>query len=190
MKIITLVLWVCIGIRPVAAQLPKIKHTEKIPYNSCLTPEAAMTNAWNWFDNHTRLAVDAKEAKLRNQLGLFKGLGTFQYISKVASGNDYSKGTVYYTIYLHIHDSEGTYTFEITDFVHHGRVSFNALTMDGKYPYKVNGDKMWHNMVWKDLKQQVDQHTRQEIESLKASMQASSVLTRSKKGPVVIVVNN
>jgi|GEM_PF-6454213 len=174
----------------VVAQSPKLKYTEKLCYNSRLTPEGALINAWNWFDNHTKLEVDTKEARIRSEQGILKGVSSFQYISKVASGNDYSKGTVYYTVYMRIHDTEGAYTYVVTDFVHHARVSLNALTTDERYPYKVIGDKMWHNMVWKDIKQQVDQHAKEQIESLKTAMRAPSVISRPKKGPVVIVVNN
>lgn len=106
---------------PAFGQSAKLVYTEKLPYNSRLTPEAAMTNAWNWFDNNTKLDPNEKEAKIRNAQGVFKGISSFQYVSKVASGNEYSKGTIYYTVRLRIHDTEGAYTYEITNFSHQAR---------------------------------------------------------------------
>lgn len=190
MKIFTTIALVLLSVASAWAQLPKVKYTDKLAYNAHLTPDAAVTNAWNWFDNHTKRPVDAQESKMRNEQGIFKGVAAFPYVSKVASGNEYSKGTIYYTVSLRIHDGNREYTYEITDFTHQARFSLNALTTAEKYPYRVNGDKMWHNMVWKDIKQQVDQHAKELIGSLKEAMLAPSVITQAKKGPVVIVVNN
>jgi hypothetical protein len=190
MKIFTSLVWLLICAVPVVAQSSKVTFTEKVAYNTSLTPNAAVTNAWNWFDNYTKVATDAKEAKLRNERGMFTGVSSFRYVSNVASGNDYSRGTIYYTIRLKINEADGSYTYEITDFAHQARVSLNAITTDEKYPYKVSGDKMWHNMVWKDIKQQINQHAKELATSLKASMQAPSVISHAKKGPVIIVVKN
>ncbi len=184
---------VCLaGMLTVWAQLPKLNYTERIPYHSRLTPNAAVTNAWSWFDSYTKATPTAKESQLRSEKGIFKGVSSFQYVSKVASGNDYSKGTIYYTIYLKINESDGTYTYEITDFVHQARASLGTITQDAKYPYYVNGDKMWHNMVWKDIREQIAIHTRELSESLKTAMNSpsSSSVKKQTKGPVVIIVKN
>lgn len=175
---------------PAFCQSAKLKYSEKLPYNTRLTPDAAVTNAWNWFDNNTKVDPTEKEAKIRNQQGMFKGVSSFQYVSKVASGNEYSKGTVYYTVRLLIHDTNGAYVYEIGDFKHQARFSLGAITTDDKYPYHVQGDKMWHNMVWKDIRQQVEQHAKELAASLKAAMQAPSVIAHNGKGPKVIIVRN
>lgn len=190
MKIFTSTVVMLFCVASVWAQLPKVRYTDTLVYNARLTPDAAVTNAWNWFDNHTKHPVDAQEAKMRNEQGIFKGIGAFQYVSKVVSGNEYSKGTIFYVVALRIHEGDKQYSYEITNFTHQARVSLNALTTADKYPYRVEGDKMWHNMVWKDMKQQVDQHAKELVESLNAAMLAPSVVTQAKKGPVVIVVNN
>ena len=191
MKLFTPLLFLLISIAvPAAAQSAKLKYADQVKYNASLTPNAAVTNAWNWYDNYTKAETNDQESKRRNGQGLFKGISSFKYVSNVASGNEYSKGTIYYTVYLKINEGDGTYTYEITDFVHQGRFSLNAITTDEKYPYKVNGDKMWHNMVWKDIKQQIAQHVKELSETLKNSMQAPSVISQAKKGPVIIVVKN
>ena len=175
---------------PAFCQSAKLTYTEKLPYNNRLTPDAAVTNAWNWFDNNTKVDPKEKEAKIRNQQGVFKGISSFQYVSKVASGNEYSKGTIYYTVRMLIHDTDGAYTYEISNFSHQARFSLRLLTTDTKYPYHVDGDKMWHNMVWKDIRQQVDQHAKELAASLKAAMQAPSVIAQNGRGPKVIIVRN
>ena len=188
-KFTLLVLFCCASLLS-QAQTTRLAYKEKHNYNNRLTPEAAMTNAWRWFDANTHTTPDAAEAKMRDAHGIFKGVGSFPFVSKVASGNDFSRGTVFFTVYLRVHDTEGAYTFIITDIAHQGRVSLNALTTDAKYPYRVEGDRMWHNMVWKDLREQAEQHVKQLAASLTAAMETPSVISQRGKAPKIIVVNN
>lgn len=124
------------------------------------------SRAWNWFEsiNQSNPAF-MKEANKR--LGRFTGTNHFTFNSKISGGSDYVKGKIYYSLQVYV-DNE-YFVYELSDFTHLARISFNIITTDYHYPYKLAANKEWHDRVWQEMKEQ-------------SRREAVAVLVRLKEG--------
>ncbi len=169
-----MIVWTALllGSFPVKAQVRKLTYADTLQYHK-LTPDAAIIAVQQWYNAYTSDTPTSAEQQQRKQLGNFTGTSAFKYVSKVASGNEYTRGTIYFTMKVKVNE-DNTYSYELSNFTHQARISFNLLTTREQCPYKLAGDKLWQNMVWKDIKEQIRQKMLPVIAELTAAMQTQN----------------
>lgn len=154
------------------AQPKKLSFSEQLSFGK-ITPSAAATGIGQWFDTYSKVTPDEAELN-RRQNGIFSGVSSLKYISKVSSGSDFTRGTIYFNIKTTI-NGDGTYRYEVSNFIHQARVSFNLITTDVSCPHRLTtGDKMWQNLVWKDIQEQIKQAVEPMVQALKEGVQQQS----------------
>ncbi|MDJ1479080.1 DUF4468 domain-containing protein [Cytophagaceae bacterium YF14B1] len=151
-------------------QYPKYTFSDTVRMTN-VPQEELYARAWNWFNEQTKTDINFFE-EANKRYGRFTGTSKIPFQSKIAAGNDYVKGKIYFMVRIFVH--EGYYIYEFTDFVHQGRLTFNTITTAPKYPYRPMADKDWHNMVWEEMKVTVKDHIYPMVGSLRASMQKES----------------
>ncbi len=125
------------------------------------------SRAWRWFSEASQKVPSLlEEANKRD--GRFTGTSSVNFESKLNGGSDYVKGRIYYNFTVFVED--GFYTYELTDFTHVARISFNTLTIHPRYPYRTVANEEWHTLVWQEMKDKITAELKPMIESLQAGM--------------------
>lgn len=149
---------------------PKYTFTDTVRMKD-IPQEELYARAWGWFNEQSK--TDAKFFEEANKrYGRFTGTSSIVFQSKTKGGSDFVKGKIYFLVRVYVQDDY--YVYEITDFVHQGRITFNTLTNAPKYPYRPIANQEWHNMVWEEMKVTVKDNVYPLIGSLRASMQKES----------------
>jgi hypothetical protein len=169
-KLFTFLFWLGL-LNPAIAQAPKFTFKETVSFGQ-MTPDEVSTCAWRWFNQNDKASPGTAEINNR-QSGKFSGTSALRFVSTIPSGNDFTRGTIYYSLKLTINDDR-TYTYELSDFTHQARTSFNLITTDANYPYRITADRTWHNQVWNDIKSQINSAMEPLITDLKTAMQKNS----------------
>ncbi len=126
------------------------------------------SRSWRWFEEVAKTNPSLlKEANKR--WGRFTGTPYFTFISKLNGGSDYVKGKIYYSMRVYVENEY--YICEFTDFTHLARISFNTITTHSDYPYRVVVNKEWHDLVWREMKEQSQKEAAAWFTSLKGAME-------------------
>jgi hypothetical protein len=125
------------------------------------------SRAWRWFSDAARNVPSLLEEANR-RYGRFSGTASLPFSTRQGGGNEYVKGRIYFNFTVRVED--GFYTYEVTDFTHVARLSFNTLTTHDRYPYRAVADEEWHSLVWQEMKDKVNAELEPMVESLKAAM--------------------
>lgn len=77
------------------------------------------------------------------------------YESTINAANDLTKGFILYDFKIVATNNGFQYT--LTNFRHEAKIKFHTLTTAHAFPYKINVvEKPWYDLVWKDIKHQLD----------------------------------
>ncbi len=125
------------------------------------------SRAWRWFSDAARNVPSLLEEANR-RYGRFTGTASLPFSTRQGGGNENVKGRIYFNLTVQVED--GFYTYEVTDFTHVARLSFNVLTTHPRYPYRTVADEEWHSLVWQEMKDKVNAELKPMVESLKATM--------------------
>jgi|GEM_PF-3564995 len=125
------------------------------------------SRAWRWFSDASRNVPSLLEEANR-RYGRFTGTASLPFSTRQGGGSEYVKGRIYFNFTVRVED--GFYTYELTDFTHVARLSFNTLTTHDRYPYRTAADAEWHSRVWQEMKAKVITELKPMVESLKAAM--------------------
>jgi hypothetical protein len=155
---------------PVPSQVPaahlKYALRDTIPMGDAPRDEL-YSRAWRWFSDAARNVPSLLEEANR-RYGRFTGTASLPFSTRQGGGNEYVKGRIYFNFIVRVED--GFYTYEVTDFTHVARLSFNILTIHPRYPYRTVADEEWHSLVWQEMKDKVNAELKPMVESLKAAM--------------------
>ncbi len=114
------------------------------------------------------------------------------YDSKIHAANDLTKGYIVYDFKIVATDKG--FQYKLTNFRHEAKIKFHTLTTAHSFPYKINVvEKPWYDMVWKDIKRQLDDQMPKMINTLKDATEKlvySAVLDeKSRETSVYQIVN-
>lgn len=160
----------------VVAQAPNLSQTpaahlkyalrDTIPLGDAPRDEL-YSRAWRWFREASQNVPSLLEEANR-RYGRFTGTASLPFTTRQRGGNEYVKGRIYFNFIVRVED--GYYTYEVTDFTHVARLSFNILTTHPRYPYRTVADEEWHSLVWQEMKDKVNTELKPMVESLEAAM--------------------
>jgi len=125
------------------------------------------SRAWRWFSEVSQKVPSLLE-EANKRYGRFSGTASLTFTSKRGGGGDYVKGRIYYNFTVHV--DEGFYAYEVTDFTHVGRISFNTITTHDQYPYRTAANPEWHSLVWQEMKNTITAELTPMVRSLVAGM--------------------
>ncbi len=94
------------------------------------------------------------------------GTSFLRYDSNVPAASDITHGSVMYDFEITVSDNGITYLF--TNFRHEGKIKFHAITDANAFPHKIQTvEKPWYDLVWRDIKQQLNQQIPPMLETLR-----------------------
>jgi hypothetical protein len=125
------------------------------------------SRAWRWFKEASQNVPSLLEEANR-RYGRFTGTASLPFSTRQGGGHEYVKGRIFFNFTVRVED--GFYTYEVTDFTHVARLSFNVLTTHPGYPYRAVADEAWHSLVWQEMKDKVNAELAPMVESLKTAM--------------------
>ncbi len=125
------------------------------------------SRAWRWFKEASQNVPSLLEEANR-RYGRFTGTASLPFSTRQGGSNEYVKGRIFFNFTVRVED--GFYTYEVTDFTHVARLSFNVLTTHPRYPYRAVADEAWHSLVWQEMKDKVNGELAPMVESLKTAM--------------------
>jgi hypothetical protein len=145
---------------------PKYALRDTIPMGDAPRDEL-YSRAWRWFKEASQNVPSLLEEANR-RYGRFTGTASLPFSTRQGGGNEYVKGRIFFNFTVRVED--GFYTYEVTDFTHVARLSFNVLTTHPRYPYRAVADESWHSLVWQEMKDKVNAELAPMVESLKTAM--------------------
>ena len=125
------------------------------------------SRAWRWFKEASQNVPSLLEEANR-RYGRFTGTASLPFSTRQGGGNEFVKGRIFFNFTVRVED--GFYTYEVTDFTHVARLSFNVLTTHPEYPYRAVADEAWHSLVWQEMKDKVNAELTPMVENLKTAM--------------------
>jgi hypothetical protein len=125
------------------------------------------SRAWRWFKEASQNVPSLLEEANR-RYGRFTGTASLPFSTRQGGGQEYVKGRIFFNFTVRVED--GFYIYELTDFTHVARLSFNVLTTHPGYPYRAVADEAWHSLVWQEMKDKVNAELAPMVESLKSAM--------------------
>ncbi len=109
--------------------------------------------------------------------GELKGTSFLRYTSHVNAASDLTQGYILYD--FKITATENGFHYVMTNFRHEARIKFHTLTNYPCFPYKINTvEKPWYDLVWKDLKAQINQHIPKMIATMKEVAEKESYVAQ------------
>lgn len=98
--------------------------------------------------------------------GELKGTSFLRYNSNVAAASDLTQGYILYD--FKVTATENGFHYVMTNFRHEAKINFHIITAYPHFPYKINTvEKPWYDLVWKDLKHQINQQMPKMIATMK-----------------------
>ena len=125
------------------------------------------SRAWRWFKEASQTIPSLLEEANR-RYGRFTGTASLPFSTHQGNDSKYVKGRIYFNFTVCVEDS--FYTYEVTNFTHVARLSFNVLTTHSRYPYRTIVDEAWHSLVWQEMKDKVHSELQPMVQSLNAAM--------------------
>ena len=113
------------------------------------------------------------------ETGELKGTSFLPYTSNVHAASDLTQGYVLYD--FKVVATETGFRYMLTNFRHEAKIKFHTITAASGFPYKISTvEKPWYDLVWKDIKQNLNQQVPRMMAELKAATQNPSYAVRSK----------
>ncbi len=98
-----------------------------------------------------------------------KGTSFLRYTSNVSAAGNLTQGYILYD--FKVVAVENGFRFILTNFRHDAKIKFHTLTTYPNFPYKISTvEKPWYDLVWKDLKLQLNQQVPKMLATLTESI--------------------
>ncbi|MDJ1503781.1 DUF4468 domain-containing protein [Xanthocytophaga agilis] len=110
--------------------------------------------------------------------GEIKGTSYLVYNSNVHAASEVTKGFILFDFkFVAIEDG---FRYQITNFRHEGKIRFHTILMTPSFPYKINAvEKPWYDLVWKDIRTQINQQMPKMVASVKDVVEKAALLAKN-----------